>query len=64
MGTHDPFVKLDGGIEVFGGWMGMDVDAVVDGATLVEAFRSLASKTCSRSNALSDGAKTSSTSGS
>lgn len=36
MGERDPFVRLDGGIEIFGGWMGMDKDAIIDGATLVE----------------------------
>lgn len=36
MGTHDPLVRLGGDIEIFGGWMGMDKDAIIDGASLVE----------------------------
>lgn len=36
MGTHGPFVRLGGNVEIFGGWMGMDVDGIIDRDILIE----------------------------
>lgn len=36
MGTHDPFVRLGGGIEIFNGWMRMDADEIIDNAAFIE----------------------------
>jgi hypothetical protein len=35
----DPVVRLAGGaIEIFGGWLGWDVDAIIDGAEVIEGL--------------------------
>ncbi len=39
MGRHDPFVRLGGNVEIFGGWVGMDVDVIIGRAVLVEGVQ-------------------------
>lgn len=35
-GEWDEFVRLDKGVEIFSGWMGMDADGIIDRATPIE----------------------------
>jgi hypothetical protein len=35
----DPVVRLEGGgIEVFGGWLGWDIDALIDNAEIIDGL--------------------------
>ena len=35
----DPVVRLEGGaIEIFGGWLGWDIDAIIDGAEIIDGL--------------------------
>ena len=35
----DPVVRLEGGaIEVFGGWLGWDIDLLIDGAEIIDGL--------------------------
>ncbi len=35
----DPVVRLEGGtIEIFGGWLGWDIEAIIDGAEIIDGL--------------------------
>jgi hypothetical protein len=35
----DPVVRLEGGaVEIFGGWLGWDIDALIDGAEMIDGL--------------------------